>query len=76
LDAAATRLDKLARRLARRSLQVAVAAFPWFALTGAATVPKLRRVRAPNVGQLVDVWPSSTTAAMWRDSGMSVPPPR
>ena len=57
LDAAATRLDALARRLARRGLQVAVEGFPWSALAGPTTVPELlRRVQAPNVGQLIDVW--------------------
>ena len=34
LDAAATRLDALARRLARRDLQIAVEGFPWSALAG------------------------------------------
>jgi sugar phosphate isomerase/epimerase len=57
LDAAATRLDVLARRLARRGLQVAVEGFPWSALAGTTAVPQLlRRVQAPNVGQLIDVW--------------------
>jgi sugar phosphate isomerase/epimerase len=57
LDAAATRLDTLARRLARYSLQVAVEGFPWSVLGGQTAVPELlRRVQAPNVGQLIDVW--------------------
>lgn len=57
LDAAATRLDRLAQRLTRRDLQVAVEGFPWSALAGPTTVPELlRRVPAANVGQLVDVW--------------------
>jgi sugar phosphate isomerase/epimerase len=57
LDAAATRLDVLARRLARRGLQVAVEGFPWSALAGTTVVPELvRRAEAPNVGQLIDVW--------------------
>jgi sugar phosphate isomerase/epimerase len=57
LDAAATRLDMLARRLARHGLQVAVEGFPWSALAGGTAVPELlRRVQAPNVGQLIDVW--------------------
>ena len=57
LDAAASRLDVLARRLAGRGLQVAVEAFPWSALAGPTTVPELlRQGQAPNVGQLVDVW--------------------
>lgn len=57
LDVAAGRLDELALRLGRRGLQLAVEAFPWSVLAGAATVPELlRRVRAPNVGQMVDVW--------------------
>ena len=57
LDAAATRLDVLARRLARRDLQVAVEGFPWSALAGETTVPELlRRVHAPDIGQLIDVW--------------------
>ncbi len=57
LDAAATRLDMLARRLARHGLQVAVEGFPWSALAGQTAVPELlRRVQAPNVGQLIDVW--------------------
>jgi sugar phosphate isomerase/epimerase len=57
LDVAASRLEKLARRLGRRGLQVAVEAFPWSALAGPTTVPELlRRVQAPNVGQLIDVW--------------------
>lgn len=57
LDAASTRLDVLARRLARRDLQVAVEGFPWSSLAGETTVPELlRRVHAPNIGQLIDVW--------------------
>jgi sugar phosphate isomerase/epimerase len=57
LDDAAARLDRLAARLAERGLQVAVEAFPWSALAGPTTVPELlRRVTAPNVGQLIDVW--------------------
>jgi len=57
LDAAATRLDQLAGRLAERGLQVAVEGFPWSALAGPTTVPDLlRRAAAPNVGQLIDVW--------------------
>jgi sugar phosphate isomerase/epimerase len=57
VDAAATRLDMLARRLARHGLQVAVEGFPWSALAGQTAVPELlRRVQAPNVGQLIDVW--------------------
>ena len=57
LDAAATRLNVLARRLAQRGLQVAVEGFPWSALAGKTAVPELlRRVQAPNVGQLIDVW--------------------
>ena len=32
-------------------------AFPWSALAGHAAVPELlRRVQAPNVGQMIDVW--------------------
>jgi sugar phosphate isomerase/epimerase len=55
--AAASRLDRLATRLAERGLQVAVEAFPWSALAGPATVLELlRRAAAPNVGQLIDVW--------------------
>jgi sugar phosphate isomerase/epimerase len=57
LDAATTRLDGLARRLARRGLQVAVEGFPWSALAGQTAVPELlRRAQAPNIGQLIDVW--------------------
>ena len=57
LDAAAARLDALAGRLARRGLQLAVEAFPWSALAGPDTVAQLlHRTRAPNVGQLIDVW--------------------
>ena len=57
LDAAAGRLDVLARRLAGRGLQVAVEGFPWSVLAGPTTVPDLLgRTRAPNLGQLVDVW--------------------
>jgi sugar phosphate isomerase/epimerase len=57
LDAAAARLDVLARRLAGRGLRVAVEGFPWSVLAGETAVPELlRRVRAPNVGQLIDVW--------------------
>lgn len=57
LDAAAVRLDELALRLGRRGLQLAVEAFPWSALAGPATVPDLlRRVQAPNAGQMIDVW--------------------
>jgi sugar phosphate isomerase/epimerase/enamine deaminase RidA (YjgF/YER057c/UK114 family) len=57
LDATARRLDGLALRLGRRGLQVAVEAFPWSALGGPTAVPELlRRVQAPNVGQLIDVW--------------------
>jgi sugar phosphate isomerase/epimerase len=55
--AAASRLDRLATRLAERGLQVAVEAFPWSALAGPTTVPELlRRASAPNLGQLIDVW--------------------
>jgi len=57
LDAAATRLDVLARRLARRGLQVAVEGFPWSALAGPTTVLELlQRAASPNIGQLIDVW--------------------
>jgi len=57
LDVAARRLDMLADRLGRRGLQLAVEAFPWSALAGVGTVPELlRRVQAPNVGQMIDVW--------------------
>jgi sugar phosphate isomerase/epimerase len=57
LDAAAARLDALARRLAERNLQVAVEGFPWSALAGPSTVAELLgQVEASNVGQLVDVW--------------------
>jgi sugar phosphate isomerase/epimerase len=56
-DAAASRLDELARRFSRRGLLVAVEGFPWSVLAGPTTVPDLlARVPAPNVGQLVDVW--------------------
>jgi sugar phosphate isomerase/epimerase len=57
LDAAAVRLDALARRLADRGLQLAVEAFPWSALAGPDTVPELlRRAGSPRLGQMVDVW--------------------
>jgi sugar phosphate isomerase/epimerase len=57
LDVAAGRLDALAVRLGRRGLQLAVEGFPWSALAGPTTVHDLlRRVRAPNVGQMIDVW--------------------
>jgi sugar phosphate isomerase/epimerase len=57
LDAAVTRLNQLAHRLARRNLRLAVEAFPWSALAGPTVVPELlRRVQAPNVGQMIDVW--------------------
>lgn len=46
-DAAATRLDKLARR----GLQVAVEAFPRSVLGGPTAIPELlRRVQSPTVG--------------------------
>ena len=57
LDVAAGRLDELALRLGRRGLKLAVEPFPWSALAGPTTVPELlRRVQAPNVGQMIDVW--------------------
>jgi sugar phosphate isomerase/epimerase len=57
LDAAAARLDALARRLAERDLLLAVEGFPWSVLAGAGTVPDLlSRTASANVGQLVDIW--------------------
>jgi sugar phosphate isomerase/epimerase len=57
LDAAAGRLNRVARRLAQRGLQVAVEAFPWSVLAGPHAVAELlRRASAPNLGQLIDVW--------------------
>lgn len=57
LDVAAGRLDELAVRLGRRGLELAVEAFPWSALGGPTTVHELlRRVQAPNVGEMIDVW--------------------
>ena len=57
LDAAATRLNTLADRLARHGLQVALEAFPWSALAGPTAVPELlRRTNTSNVGQMIDVW--------------------
>lgn len=57
LKAAATRLDSLARRLARQSLQIAIEAFPWSTLAGPTTVCELLgHTSAPNLGQLIDVW--------------------
>jgi sugar phosphate isomerase/epimerase len=51
LDAAATRLGVLARRLGARGLQVALEAFPWSALPDVATaVELLRRAGARNAG--------------------------
>ena len=56
-DAAAARLRRLADRLARRGLRVAVEAFAWSALPDVGTaVDLIRRSGSADAGLMVDVW--------------------